>query len=74
MILVVLAHFAVGVIAERTICEPLHDPEDNKIFSLIDQVIPLEKILQVQVLDANHRRGRHRRMQPAHTSISSVIV
>ncbi|XP_026284364.1 prominin-like protein isoform X1 [Frankliniella occidentalis] len=73
IIIIVLMHFALGVVAQRTVCEPLREPQYNQIFSLVDQVIPLEKILQVQVLD-NHRRGRHRRMQPAHTSISSVIV
>lgn len=75
IIIVVLGHFAVGVVAQRTVCEPLEDPQDNQIFALLDEVIPLETILPPQSFDASYRRGRHRRTQPAHvTSISTVIV
>lgn len=74
IILVILVHFIVGVVAERTICEPLRDPSDNQIFGLVDEIIPLERMLQVQVLDSSHHRGRHRRMPVVHTSVSSVIM
>lgn len=72
MILVILAHFAVGVVAERTVCEPLQSPMDNQIFGLVDQLIPLDKILQVEAFD--HHRGRHRRTQSQPISVSSVIA
>ncbi|XP_034243282.1 prominin-like protein isoform X2 [Thrips palmi] len=74
IILVILVHFVVGVVAERTICEPLRDPSDNQIFGLIDEITPLESMLQGLVLDSSHHRGRHRRMPAVHTSVSSVII
>lgn len=72
MIAIILAHFAVGVVAQRGVCEPLQNPQNNQIFALVDHIVPLDKILPVQVLD--HRRGRHRRMQPQTPSVSSVIA
>lgn len=74
IILIILVHFIAGVVAERTICEPLRNPSDNQIFGLVDEIIPLERMLQVQVLDSSHHRGRHRRMPAVHTSVSSVIM
>jgi prominin 1 len=47
---VTLAHFLLGVIAERAICEPLHNPNNNnQLLTLIDKMIRLDKFFEYEV-------------------------
>lgn len=34
-----------GVLAERAICDPLKDPNDNRMFELIDDYLQIKKVL-----------------------------
>lgn len=35
----------VGVLAQRAVCEPLKNPQDNRMFALVDEIVQIKKIL-----------------------------
>ena len=43
LMLVTLAHFLIGIVAERAVCEPLQSPNDNQLLQLLDDVVRLDK-------------------------------
>ncbi|XP_075231383.1 prominin-like protein [Lycorma delicatula] len=44
---VTLVYFVTGVMAEFAVCKPLEDPGDSRIFTLIDEVVKLDKIYNI---------------------------
>ncbi|KAJ9580215.1 hypothetical protein L9F63_004158, partial [Diploptera punctata] len=44
LMLATLAHFVVGIVAERAVCEPLQNPHDNQLLQLLDDVVRLDKL------------------------------
>jgi hypothetical protein len=46
LMIITLVHFLLGIVAERAVCEPLQEPEDNQLLALVDKVIRLEKFLE----------------------------
>ena len=40
--LLTVLHFVVGVLAERAVCEPLREPQDNHLFAVIDRSFPIQ--------------------------------
>jgi prominin 1 len=49
LMVITLVHFLLGIVAERAICEPLQDPENNRLLTLVDRVIRLEKFFDSEV-------------------------
>lgn len=43
LMVVMLVYFVTGVLAERAICQPLHNPGDTRIFAMIDELVHLEE-------------------------------
>ncbi|PSN40478.1 hypothetical protein C0J52_11617 [Blattella germanica] len=48
LMLVTLAHFLVGIVAERAVCEPLQTPGDNQFLRLVDESIRLDDVLEAK--------------------------
>ena len=49
LMLITLVHFLLGIVAERAICEPLQDPENNRLLALADKVVRLDKFFDSEV-------------------------
>jgi prominin 1 len=49
LMVVTLAHFLLGVIAERAVCEPLQNPNNNQLLMLIDKMVSLDKFFEYEV-------------------------
>ncbi|XP_077293915.1 prominin-1-A-like [Arctopsyche grandis] len=45
LIAMTLVYFLIGVVAQRAICDPLKNPQDDQLFKLIDEFVDLEQIL-----------------------------
>ncbi|XP_021919956.1 prominin-like protein isoform X4 [Zootermopsis nevadensis] len=43
LMVVTLAHFLLGIIVERAMCEPLQNPSNNQLLTLIDKIVRLDK-------------------------------
>lgn len=43
LMVVTLAHFLLGIIVERAMCEPLQNPNNNQLLTLIDKIVRLDK-------------------------------
>ncbi|XP_071444915.1 prominin-like protein isoform X2 [Hetaerina americana] len=41
---VMVAHFLIGVVLEKAVCEPLHQPSKSRIMALVDEAVPLGQI------------------------------
>ena len=46
--IITLVQFLLGIVAEKAICEPLRNPENNRLMMLIDRVSRLDKFLGFQ--------------------------
>lgn len=40
-----MAHMAIGITAQRGICEPLKNPNDSRLFKLVDEFFELKSKL-----------------------------
>jgi prominin 1 len=49
LMVVTLAHFLLGIIAERAICEPLQNPNNSQLLTLIDKMVRLDKFFEYEV-------------------------
>jgi prominin 1 len=49
LMVITLLHFLLGIIAERTVCEPLQSPENNQLLMLIDKMVRLDKFFESEV-------------------------
>ncbi|KAG8224847.1 hypothetical protein J437_LFUL005450 [Ladona fulva] len=72
--IVMVVHFLIGVVLEKAVCEPLHQPTKSRIMSLVDQAVPLGQIYpspraNVEVNVSNVIRACHR-----NESIYSVLA
>lgn len=45
---ITVAHMVTGVMVQRAVCEPLMNPKDNRMFSMIDDVVQIKKLLYPQ--------------------------
>ncbi|XP_031777823.1 prominin-like protein isoform X3 [Nasonia vitripennis] len=45
LMIITVAHMITGVLAERAICEPLKNPNDNRMFEFVDELLQIKKIL-----------------------------
>ncbi|XP_020294345.1 prominin-like protein isoform X2 [Pseudomyrmex gracilis] len=45
LMVITVAHMITGVMAQRGICEPLKNPEDNRMFELVDEFVQIKKVL-----------------------------
>lgn len=43
--IVTVVHMVTGVIAERAICEPLKNPNDNRIFEIADKYLQINQVI-----------------------------
>ncbi|XP_046404286.1 prominin-like protein isoform X3 [Ischnura elegans] len=41
---VMVVHFLIGVVFEKAVCEPLHQPTKSRIMALVDEAVPLGQI------------------------------
>jgi prominin 1 len=48
LMVITLVHFLLGIVAERAICEPLQEPENNRFLTLVDKVIRLDKFFDFE--------------------------
>lgn len=45
LMVITVIHMVVGVLAQRAVCEPLKNPQDNRMFALVDEIVQIKKIL-----------------------------
>ncbi|CAK9834028.1 Prominin-like protein [Anthophora retusa] len=45
LMVITVAHMVTGVLVQRAVCEPLKNPEDNRMFALIDEIVEIKKLL-----------------------------
>ncbi|XP_076752857.1 LOW QUALITY PROTEIN: prominin-1-A [Xylocopa sonorina] len=45
LMVIIVAHMVTGVLVQRAICEPLKNPNDNRMFALIDEMVQIKKML-----------------------------
>nr|XP_050854478.1 prominin-like protein isoform X4 [Vespula vulgaris] len=45
LMVITVVHMITGVLAQRSICEPLKNPKDNRMFKLVDKIVQIRKIL-----------------------------
>lgn len=43
--IVTVAHMVTGVVLQRGVCEPLKNPNDNRMFNLVDEFVQIKSIL-----------------------------
>lgn len=41
---ITLAHFMTGITVQKTVCEPLHAPDNSRIFALFDKILNVKDI------------------------------
>jgi hypothetical protein len=46
---ITLVHFLLGIVAERAVCEPLQDPENSRLLTLVDRAVRLDKFFDSEV-------------------------
>ena len=45
LMIVTVTHMILGAVAQRGICEPLKNPKDNRMFTLVDDMAQIKKLL-----------------------------
>ncbi|CAL7934952.1 unnamed protein product [Xylocopa violacea] len=45
LMVIIVAHMVIGVLVQRAICEPLKNPDDNRMFALVDEIVQVKKML-----------------------------
>lgn len=45
LMVVTVAHMISGVVAERAVCDPLKQPRNNRLFELVDELLPIKNVL-----------------------------
>lgn len=45
LMVITVVHMVTGVLVQRAICEPLKNPQDNRMFALVDEVVQVKKFL-----------------------------
>ncbi|XP_058796560.1 prominin-like protein isoform X2 [Phymastichus coffea] len=45
LLIATVAHMVTGVLTERAVCEPLRNPNNNRMFELIDEFLDIKKVL-----------------------------
>nr|XP_012152652.1 PREDICTED: prominin-like protein isoform X3 [Megachile rotundata] len=45
LMVITVAHMVTGVLVQRAICEPLKNPQDNRMFALLDGTVQIKKLL-----------------------------
>ncbi|XP_017759376.1 PREDICTED: prominin-like protein isoform X3 [Eufriesea mexicana] len=45
LMVITVVHMIVGVLVQRAVCEPLKNPQDNRMFALVDEVVQIKKML-----------------------------
>ncbi|XP_066595040.1 prominin-like protein isoform X2 [Prorops nasuta] len=53
LMIINVAYMVTGVMAQRGVCEPLKNPKDNRMFELVDHVVPIKDILYPKRPDAS---------------------
>jgi prominin 1 len=46
LMVITLVHFLLGIVTERAVCEPLQNPENSRILTLVDRVVRLDKFFE----------------------------
>jgi prominin 1 len=62
IIIVTLAHFLVGLVVRRGVCDPLKNPGDDQFFGYIDKFINLNEYLNPTNFNRNSRISRNRQL------------
>ncbi|XP_078035778.1 prominin-1-A isoform X6 [Augochlora pura] len=52
LMVITVLHMVIGVLVERAICEPLKHPKDNRMFTLVDEIVQIKKVLYPKVPNA----------------------
>jgi prominin 1 len=76
IIVITLAHFLVGLVVRRAVCDPLKNPGDDQLFGYVDKFINLNEYLNPTNFNRNSRIGRNRELVNADNTpltISQVI-
>jgi prominin 1 len=60
IIIITLAHFLVGLVFRRAVCDPLKNPGDDQLFNYVDKFINLNEYLNPTNFNRNSRIGRNR--------------
>ncbi|XP_017888116.1 prominin-like protein isoform X3 [Ceratina calcarata] len=45
LMVITVVHMVTGVLVQRAICEPLKNPQDNRMFALVDEVVQVKQLL-----------------------------
>lgn len=45
LMVVTVVHMVTGVLAERAFCEPLKNPNDNRMFELVDEYLQIKRVI-----------------------------
>ncbi|XP_014215519.1 prominin-like protein isoform X2 [Copidosoma floridanum] len=45
LMIITVAHMITGVLSERAICEPLKNPNDNRMFELVNDLVEVKRLL-----------------------------
>ncbi|XP_057323214.1 prominin-like protein isoform X2 [Microplitis mediator] len=53
LIVITSAHMIMGVMTHRAICEPLQNPNENRMFGLIDEIVQVKQLLYPNNLEAD---------------------
>lgn len=48
LMVITVAHMVIGVLVQRAICEPLKNPQDNRMFALVDEIVQIKNKLYPQ--------------------------
>ncbi|XP_033365432.1 prominin-like protein isoform X3 [Bombus vosnesenskii] len=48
LMVITVAHMVIGVLVQRAVCEPLKNPQDNRMFALVDEIVQIKKKLYPQ--------------------------
>ncbi|XP_053593679.1 prominin-like protein isoform X3 [Microplitis demolitor] len=53
LIVITSAHMIMGVMTHRAVCEPLQNPNENRMFGLIDEIVQVKQLLYPNNLEAD---------------------
>ncbi|KAJ8664265.1 hypothetical protein QAD02_005927, partial [Eretmocerus hayati] len=45
LMVVTVVHMLTGILAERAVCEPLKNPKNNRVFELVEEFVPVKKVI-----------------------------
>ncbi|XP_054007718.1 prominin-like protein isoform X2 [Hylaeus anthracinus] len=45
LMVITVVHMVTGVLMQRAVCEPLKNPNDNRMFALVDEIVQVKKVL-----------------------------